>query len=222
VALTIPKEHHSALAKLKDLPATVFDALIAGLSKESIEPDPAKVSTHLKGTIDGISEEDLNDVIETIFALYRVRAFVDVGHAKFVNDLMTALRDTGDPALRLDKEQARDFHDRLATTLEIQTLNTVAKGITLQRDGERLYCEAKILSDMRPVFGEDVTAGPVGFVVKHDLKIVYHERRAHREFYVVLDDMDLGRLQEVVERAVAKAALLREFLTKANLPDLGA
>jgi hypothetical protein len=91
----------------------------------------------------------------------------------------------------------------------------------LQRDGERLYCEAKIISDIRPVFGAKPTARPIGAVVTHMLKCAYHEVGEHREFHVVLDGIDLELLADVVHRALLKDRTLRSLLEEMRLPDLG-
>jgi hypothetical protein len=90
----------------------------------------------------------------------------------------------------------------------------------LQRDGERLYCEAKILSDMRAVFHDDAISKPAGAVVTHTLKVGYHENGTHKEFFVVLESADLEALKEIIERAQAKETILRKLLPEAGLQDL--
>lgn len=104
--------------------------------------------------------------------------------------------------------------------MSIEALRTVAKAARLQRDGERLYCTAKILSDIRPVFGKDPTQAPVGAVLTHTLRIGYHEGKEHKEFHIVLDSNDLDALGKAVQRAKAKDKTLREFLKTANLRNL--
>jgi hypothetical protein len=117
-----------------------------------------------------------------------------------------------------DLSHARERFKRL---LNITTLNTLSKAIRLQRDGERLYCDAKILSDIRPVFGDDVSQGPISVVITHTLKLGYHEGDDHKEFFIVLDAQDLINLSEVIERAHEKAETLDALLEKTGLPRLG-
>ena len=97
----------------------------------------------------------------------------------------------------------------------------ISKASRLQREGERLYCEAMILSDIRPVFGDDITSGPGSAVLTHTLKVSYHGDEGHRDFFVVLDGEDLKALGEVVDRAQAKDESLRKVLRGTNIPDLG-
>ena len=111
--------------------------------------------------------------------------------------------------------------ERFEKLLNINLLNTLSKAGRLQRDGERLYCDAKILSDIRPVFGPKPTVMPPGAVVTHTLRIGYHEGGDHKEFYVILDADDLEALKNTVTRAEAKDKVLRQLLKTAKLSDLG-
>jgi hypothetical protein len=97
----------------------------------------------------------------------------------------------------------------------------ISKASRLQREGERLYCEAMILSDIRPIFGDDIASGPGSAVLTHTLKLSYHGDEGHRDFFVVLDGEDLKALGEVVDRAQAKDESLRKALRGASIPDLG-
>jgi hypothetical protein len=108
----------------------------------------------------------------------------------------------------------------LARLMSIEVLNTVSKAARLQRDGERLYCNAKILSDIRPVFSHDPTLRPLGAVLTHTLKIGFHEGGEHQEFHVVLDVDDLLALSEVIYRAQAKDKTLRKLLKESKLTSL--
>ena len=82
--------------------------------------------------------------------------------------------------------------------MDIEALKTIAKAARLQRDGERLYCTGKTLSDIRPVFGTDPAARPLGTVLTHTLKIAYHQGSERLEFHVILDSTDLEELAEAI------------------------
>jgi hypothetical protein len=96
----------------------------------------------------------------------------------------------------------------------------MSKAIRLQRDCERLYCGARIISDIRPVFGDSVEELPVSAVITHTLKLGYDEMREHKEFFIVLDEADLDALQDVLERAKVKGDTLTEVLNSAKIPRL--
>ena len=84
-----------------------------------------------------------------------------------------------------------------------------------------MFCNAKILSDIRPIFGPKIESGPVAAVVTHTLKLGYHEEGEHKQFFVVLDDADLVTFQEVIQRAREKSDALDNLLGASKLPRLG-
>ncbi len=105
--------------------------------------------------------------------------------------------------------------------LGAEAFTLTAKAQDLQTDDERTFCRARILTDLRPVFGTNIEDGPKGMVIIHLLKLGFHQasERHHDEFYVALDADDLQTLKKVVERAQSKAKILRA--TVSNLPVLG-
>jgi hypothetical protein len=157
-------------------------------------------------------------MIETLYTLYHIRELSGVKHSQFLEDLIDGIKET--PDLKLPRKDLPKFQSLLGKLLNIDTLKTVAKAARLQRDSERLYCNAKILSDIRPVFSEDPTIRPESAVLTHALKIGYHEGGDHREFHVALDFEDLVSLGAVVHRAIAKDKTLRELMKSARLASL--
>jgi len=154
--------------------------------------------------------------VSVLYSLFYVREFSGVSPSRFLTDLMEEVQ-----GVIPDTAAWPGARARLEALLEIETLNTLSKAIGLQRDGERLYCDSKILSDIRPVFLSDASMRPRGAVITHTLKIGYHEGKEHKEFFVVLDMEDLEELRDVIERAHVKSQTLSGLLEDAKLSDLG-
>ena len=72
-----------------------------------------------------------------------------------------------------------------------------SKADDLRTEDERVFCTAKILTDLRPVFGSHVEDGPHGMIVVHLLKIGYHSgsEKLH-EFFVSLDSGDSENVEK--------------------------
>jgi hypothetical protein len=111
------------------------------------------------------------------------------------------------------------FRERIAKLLSIQPIRTITKADRLRQEGERVYCESKMFSDIRPIFTEDVSARPAGAVITHTLKIACHTETGHEEVRILLDSGDLGRLKEVVDRADAKDKTLRGLVSELRIPN---
>jgi hypothetical protein len=211
--LDIPTEHVKAIEAINALPKDAFGEMRSVLEKASPMPESDHMSKLVKERLPSIT--DSSSIVETLYTLYYIRELSGVRPDRFLDDLMDAVQDK----LTLPKKELSSLRTKLGRLLAIEPLNVISKAARLQRDGERLYCVATILSDVRPVFREPAQR-PVGAVLTHTLKIGYHKAKDHREFYVILDSEDLEALSKLVNRALAKDKSLRDLLSSVNLPNL--
>jgi chemotaxis protein CheY-P-specific phosphatase CheC len=202
MALEIPKRQVPTVGKILRLSEAAIEEFINALSSATITAEAPALAEKIAGSVPSIPREDLNDIVDTLYSLYHVREFSEVRSARFVRDLVEAVLQN--PEFGLKKEDASITGKRFHRLLNIKTLDNLSKAIRLQRDGERIYCDAKIISDIRPVFGEDVEERPVSAVITHTLQLGYHETGEHKQFFIVLDEQDLDALQVVIERAKSK------------------
>jgi hypothetical protein len=217
--LEIPPEDRNAIATVKTLAPAALEKLIAALKNAPPISNPHEMAEHIGNTIPSFADDRLIRVLEMLYTLYYIRDLSGVSTATFLNDLMDGIVRAPEP--RLAPSDLPKMRVALEKLLSIDTLNTVSKASRLQRDGERLYCTAKILSDIRPIFKEDPSVRPAGAVITHTLKVGYHEGRDHVETQIVLDSDDLEKLAAVVRRAQLKDKTLRAFLKRSKLPNLG-
>jgi len=217
--LNIPPEDRGAIAAITVLPSSSLEQFIAALKAAPPVSNAHEMAEHIAKQVPKIPAGKLASVLEMLYTLYYIRDLSGVSPITFLDDLLEGIsRSSGLKLKAKDMPKLRSLFDKL---LSIESLKTVSKAARLQRDGERLYCTAKILSDIRPVFGSDPTTRPEGAVLTHSLKLGYHEGKEHKEFHVVLDSDDLEALAEMVERARLKDKSLRNLLEEAKLPNLG-
>lgn len=219
MALEIPKEDTGSLAIIRDLPSASIEKFIAALTSAAPISNPEEMAEHLTKRVPSIPVAKLTRVVETLYTLYYIRELSGVAHSRFIEDLTESVRRS--PHLQVPQKDLPKLRSMLEKLMGVETLRTVAKGARLQRDGERLYCESKILSDIRPVFAADAAAPPVGAVLTHTLKLAYHEGGDHKEFHIILDSEDLIAISEVILRAQKKEKGLRDLLKRMKLPNLG-
>lgn len=217
--LNIPPEDRGAIATIKSLSPSSLDQFVAALRAAPPVSNPQEMAEHIAKQVPTIPAAKLFSVLDTLYSLYYMRDLSGVSPATFLDDLMDGI--SRNRELKPTAKDIPKLRSLLEKVLSVDSLNTVSKAARLQRDGERLYCTAKILSDIRPVFGSDATGRPAGAVLTHTLKLGYHEGKDHREFHVVLDSDDLEALADVVQRAQSKDKTLRNLLREAKLPNLG-
>ena len=220
MALELPKEDAGSITTLRALPNASMEKFVSALTNAPLASNPREMVAHKAKRVPSIPTDQLTSVLATIYTFYHIREIAGVEHSQFLDDLMDAIRQN--PNLQLSQKGTPKLRSLLERIMSIDSLNMVAKAGRLQRDVERLYCTAKILSDIRPVFGSDPAARPVGAVLTHTLKVRYHEGegKEHREFHVVLDSNDLDGIGDTIQRAQAKDKSLRELLKSAQLPSL--
>ncbi|HEY3743965.1 MAG TPA: hypothetical protein VGL53_29175 [Bryobacteraceae bacterium] len=220
MALNLPQEDLGAISTIRGLPPSSLERLVTALKAAPPISNAEEMVEHVAAQVPSVSKAKLLPILETIYSLYYIRELSGVRDSVFLDDLIEGItRDRAHKALAKDGSKLRAALERI---LDIESLHIVSKAARLQRDGERLFCTAKILSDIRPVFTADPKVGPSGAVLCHTLKLGYHEGKEHREFHVVLDSEDLEALAGAVERARSKDDTLRKVLREAKLPNLGA
>ena len=138
----------------------------------------------------------------------------------FVVEVARAAETQGETHLTASRDQWDVLPKRLGVLLGPGSplyLSAKANGVIGEQ--ERLFCEARILSDCRPIFDRRPSDGPIALAIVHTLKISYHRGGADlEEFFVALDTEDLQTLKSVILRAEEKQAALRIFAEKAALP----
>jgi hypothetical protein len=89
----------------------------------------------------------------------------------------------------------------------------------LQTQNPRNFQSARIVTDIRPVFSDKVSAPPLGAVIVETLQIQTWTRDGSSELiFVSMDETDLLQLRETVDRALVKTRTLSTLLSDQNLP----
>jgi hypothetical protein len=162
-------------------------------------------------SITNLSPVDAQLVLDAVNSLFRVRAYGDVSVDEFVSDVCEALREEGE--LKANDESR--FRDRLVRLLSVEALDVGAKAAILRVEYGNVFCDARILTDVRPVYGKSVSAAPEAMIIMHTLKIAYHRGSAGghlSEFYVALSPDEISDLRAALDRAEEKEKSLRSVI----------
>jgi hypothetical protein len=94
-----------------------------------------------------------------------------------------------------------------------RSLGTAAKAGPVQTDHDHIFCEARILTDLRPIYHVEVSEDPTAATVIHMLKITHRDNYSHRyDTFFALDSNDLAALQQTIKRATQKEETLRNIM----------
>jgi hypothetical protein len=219
MALQVPNRYIPMLNLVRNLSQPAATELLHALESAQVIASPDDMASNIAESVPSIPREDLGKIVDLLYSLYHVRELSELNRNSFLKELVESVRENANP--NISDEELPAIRQRFKDLLDLKTLASISKAIGLQRDEERVYCEAKIISDIRPVFGEDIKVKPVAATITHSLKISYHENGDHKEFYIVLDEVDLDQLEKMIKRAKTKADTLTQVLSDSQIPRLG-
>jgi hypothetical protein len=217
-SLTLPEPIYEPLLHIASLEEDAANELLEALKAAAPAIYRKDVVPRVTEKIRSIPVEKSEDIIEALFSLSVGRFSADdvVTVSDFVEDVVDALPD-------IDNEKREVFKQRLTQLLDADCLRIGGKAYDLLSEHEHNLIGARILTDLRPIFGESPESPPIGAIVVHTLKINYFEGNQRRVFYVALDTSDVKKLIETLERGRSKASSLKEILatTQVSYVDAG-
>lgn len=193
------------IAGLQDPVVDELRALLEGtpqilFSREAASDHSAKLS---------LPREDGQLLLEAVVSLIYFMG----SHGKSAEEVVKEVSKT---THGMSIDQAR-FEKNLARILKGSGLVFAAKALSVATDCPRLFTEARVISDLRPIFGDTVAESPLGAVITHSLRITYAEEGDEKEFFVSLDSRDLTTLQDHIARALQKDKTLRALVANTKL-----
>jgi hypothetical protein len=98
----------------------------------------------------------------------------------------------------------------------VEKLARFSKAKQLAHDSQSTFSEARIITDVRPIFASDHVGPPIGAIVIHTLKIDYWQESSQKELYLLVDDEDIETLKKALDHATEKSKALTEFIRAAH------
>lgn len=129
-------------------------------------------------------------------------------------------RDVSEADLDLGSMERATYAIRLKTLMHLRSMFLTARATGLSVEHERVFHSARFLTDLRPVFNPDVTAGLQAATIDTSMKLEFHPGGVGEieAIFVAFRRADLEYLQEAVERALSKVEQLEKFVDAAKLP----
>jgi hypothetical protein len=108
----------------------------------------------------------------------------------------------------------------ISLLIKVRVLRASAKAWSLISDHEKIFLNSRILTDIRPVFEEDVDKPLMASLILHTLKLTMRVDGIPQTVYLAADSDDLRDLQLNIERALSKANYLSNQIGM-HLQELG-
>jgi hypothetical protein len=167
-----------------------------------------------------IDEDTKQKLAETIAGVHQLRVTSGKTLAEVVQDVVGGYADaTQDDAV--ESADLGNLEINLEKILSVRVIRASFKARNLLNDRDKLYLDSRVLTDLRPVFDDELTEHLLGTLVTHSLKINVRTGREVSTLFVSLDTTDVKELKAALDRAIDKAAALASQLTRAEQGAFG-
>lgn len=207
----IPRRAHRSLTALADLSPSEFAALFAAVNPSG----RLQVADSLIASVRQAAPRMAADADEFVVAIMSLIAALP----RDEDAIRPTAKDlVADSPLKLDEDQQGVLVERLVSLLTAESLRLTAKALEVSTEYEHVYSDARILTDIRPVFSDRETTAPAAAVIINNLKLNYYGADGHiREFHVALDRADVQSLRDVLDRALDKMTSITTLIGDAHL-----
>jgi len=210
--LTIPRRYRVGLAAVEQLAEADVTLLAERLALAEPEVSFEKLAARLDRELS--VDADLARVLEAVASLNTLLPEDGSGADRLAQDVS----ESGD--LKIPDERRPAYAARLETLMRIPVLVVAARASELLTEHDKVFHDARILTDVRPVFERDPSTGVKMGAVVATMKLEYHPsgKRAIESVFISLDHGDLEHLRHVLDRALTKMDSLAGLMKETNVP----
>jgi len=206
--LTVPERHISAFNLIRSLKDGDYAKLLGSLG----ENEPSTPRSVLADSVHGACALEASVASELLDAVF---GLASVGHKTGSPPAQIAARVASSAQFSDSDDDRLRFERRIELLLDCDVVRIQGKASSLGTAHERVFLSAQILTDLRPLFHDQVDGDPEpeGALLSHTLLVHFIDSTgSHDNFFVVLDDGDLEALNQATNRAIAKSASLKQKL----------
>jgi|GEM_PF-982418 len=219
--LEIPDEYIQTIKNISYLEDEVINSLSNSLTKQLPFTSIQKLAVSIGKENSKLTSNQIIEILDFVISLFRLSEESGSDIYEVVVKLIELAKIYED----YQDFEEQDF-ERLKARLiklvdEEGILKASYKAADIVYDNERIFLSSRILTDIRPVFGNSINSDPIAAGIVHLLKINFGKLDADEEFFVSMDENDLNMLIEQLNRAKAKSKILKELLKRSEVKYWG-
>lgn len=207
--MDIPLAYREPLRRLAAMPVSQRRALVQAIREMRGLAVPDELVAKAC-QVTGMTPGEMGPIIGALFSMRRAA----YGRPQFIEQVSATIK-LLDPTANADWTSfEHDLSDLLGSDA---SLAIAAKAQEVRSEFGQTFCTARILTDIRPVFGTDPAAAPLACAVVHTLRLGYHENSKHKNLFVALSNSDLHVLRNLIDRALKKEGSLRNEIQSTSM-----
>lgn len=194
--LEIPVEDFNSLIELSNMSLADFKMLMIQIENIKLNDSFVEVENQLK---------DITNHYKLILGLYFTFCKFDIPEEKFTNKLY----DYYVKKINSNTNKKTFTEKFLLLFRKNNPIRVTIKSFIISSQVDKAYNEARIITDIRPVFSSKEEHEIINQLIINNLKITYSDGEDTKDFFVSLDIDDLFSLKATIERAINKTNLLK-------------
>ena len=163
MALTIPERYYRGFESFARLDRDSAQQLHAALSTVSPQLRADQVASQVSAAVSGVPAAETKRIVRMLISLYLLRERNSQAADELAEEITRAVNRTEDIS-KPEKWSPEEFQSALVNFLRIDgALEVISKASSVATDYERVFCSARVVTDVRPIFGSDPCPIPSPF-----------------------------------------------------------
>lgn len=213
LSLSVSKETRQRLAKLGGLTDDGFDELLEFMRSQA---EQFASLGNVREAASGLQHcaSEAADIVHAVMPLLLRHVSDGRTPSEVTAAVLAAYKRNPDPDLLVNAKDVAIFKKRLLAILADNQIALKTKAMALVGERSAVLHQAKIISDVRPVFASSKSKidAVEAFSIIHTLVLTYVQDGEYVKSFVALDSADLTSLKEIIDRAQSKERALSKFL----------
>ncbi len=216
IRLSVPEGQLPLLARIRDLGPERLEQLAREVQKVGFVVDPSDLQRPLEET----AKQDAAPVVQILLSLSLVARNRDLNPAELVEGVTAGL---GALPQELSWNEGqlkawRSVTPQLIALLSLENVQVLAKAVDLAYEYGFVFDRARIVTDIRPVFGASEDSVKAA-IVSQTLRLYYFGENGERTLSVAMEEKDIKQLLTSCQRALLKARAAKGLMEeKCKLP----
>jgi hypothetical protein len=212
----IPENYLSGIIIIANTDIGIIKTLKNSLDELREYSYPHHIADEVSKNFNFLKKNEIIDILYAVGSLTSLEGDPQdpITSDEIINDISDIIENENIEGIEKNIVNIKEFKEKLKLLLETDSIIYSFKSNDLLATNKNSIIFARIVSDIRPVFGENVEDSPKAATIVHNLNIHYSigEHKRHDDFFVALDSNDLQYLKDVVDRAEKKDKSLKAIL----------
>jgi|SRR6266850_1187169 len=222
MALTVPPTQIAYIKKFLELPEDKIDGFLDALSKAGPQFNIYDLASEASSRLE-LPKDLVGGIVGVLRSLYLTKDAQDTPVEAFIDQEVSIALKKADAFSKENTDvQWAKLRKFLVAALSLEnTVGTAAKAGYILTQHERIFSGARILTDIRPVFHQNVSEKPGAALIVHMLRMTQRDNHGNStDQYFALDSNDIRRIGALIDRALKKEETLKNLMKDSGVTVL--